>query len=190
MSKHGAIKESSSGPVSAVAEAKEPNASIEASSYRRGQIGRSALGGTASAAAVRSPVVLVVEEGPLALIMLNAALVDANFDVISVQSVADALTQLRSGATRPDAMLINMGGAGPDCAQVRLASLARRRWPKLVVLATSTDTDPVVSGMPDGTQTMAEPVVLEDLVANLRTLLAPRGNIGLHGQPVGSSLRH
>ena len=139
---------------------------------------------------IRPATVLVVEEGPLSLMMLNAALVDANFDVIPAHSAADALAHLQSGSARPDAMVINMEGSRPDSARVRLVSLARRRWPKLAVLATSADTDPGVSAMPNGTQTMAGPIVLEDLVANVQDLLAPRGNARLHGQSAVSSMIH
>ena len=139
---------------------------------------------------MRLAVVLVVEEGPLSLMMLHAALVDANFEVIPAHSVADALTHVQSGSARPDAMVIDMEGSRPDCAGVRLVSLARRRWPELAVLATSVDIDPGVFGMPNGTRTMTGPIVLEDLVANLHDLLALRGNARLHGKSAVSLMLH
>ena len=190
MSKNRAYQASLSTVVSAVAETEQPDASTEAAGCARGQIGRPSPGKLASGVGRRPATVLVVEEGPLSLMMLNAALVEASFEVIPAHSVADALTHVESGSAQPDAMVIDMEGSRPDGARVRLMSLARRRWPELAVLTTSADIDPGVSGMPNGTLTMTGPIVLEDLVANLQALLASRGNIGLHGQAAVSSGLH
>ncbi len=185
MIKHRAHQASLSTAVSAVAETEQPDASTEATGCARGQIGRPLPGKLASGLGRRPATVLVVEEGPFSLMMLNAALVEASFEVIPAHSVADALIHVESGSARPNAMMINMEASRPDSAQVGLVSLARRRWPELAVLAllaTSADIDPGVSGMPNGTRTMTGPIVLEDLVDNLQALLASRGNIGLQGQ--------
>jgi CheY-like chemotaxis protein len=82
------------------------------------------------------PLILIVEEDPQVLAVMQLVLHDEGHDVVCAGAYEDALSVLRS-ERKIDLVLTELEFAGDRDAGIRLAIEARKRWAEIPIIYTS-----------------------------------------------------
>jgi CheY-like chemotaxis protein len=117
-----------------------------------------------------SPVVLIVEDD--ILIRMNAAdIITADgFEVIEAASADEAILILEN---RLDIRIVFTDIQMPGSMDgLKLAAAIRRRWPPILILATSGLVDVRLSDLPHGGLFLPKPYSSEQIIRTLRELIA------------------
>ena len=119
------------------------------------------------------PVVILVEEEADERTALREHLDTADFQVLETDETDAALSLLE---TRSDIGAIVTDAHVPGRIDgFELARMVRERWPQIGVVMTSGHSDSKGGPVPEGSEFVAKPYLLEHLVPALRKLTAPSG---------------
>jgi CheY-like chemotaxis protein len=119
-------------------------------------------------AAVRGPVILVVEDD--FLIRMNAAgmIEDAGFEVIEAASADEAIVILEA---RLDIRVVFTDIQMPGSMDgLKLAAAIRGRWPPIKIIATSGLIDVRADDLPEGGRFLPKPYSSSEIVQTLREM--------------------
>ena len=112
-------------------------------------------------------IVLVAEDETLLRLVTSEMLADAHYRVVEARDGQEALAILGSpntvGALLTDVTMPNVDG-------LALAKIVRQRWPHIGVVVTSGRQMP--SGLPDGARFISKPYRQEELLHELRCVIA------------------
>ncbi|MCJ2009155.1 response regulator [Methylobacterium sp. J-092] len=117
---------------------------------------------------------LVVEDEPVQLMTMTAALSDAGFEFAEAAGVEAAVAHLDA---RPDivAMIADVDLAGEPLTGFTLAKAVAARWPEIAVLVVSGLASPADDQLPMGARFMPKPFSDEMLVKATRRIISARG---------------
>ena len=118
--------------------------------------------------------VLVVEDEPVQLMAMTAALRDAGFEVAEAKGVDAAIAHLTD---RPQivAMIADVDLAGEPLTGFTLAKAVAARWPEVAILVVSGLASPGDDQLPMGARFMPKPFSDEMLVNATRRIISARG---------------
>ncbi|RYY16970.1 MULTISPECIES: response regulator [unclassified Methylobacterium] len=118
--------------------------------------------------------VLVVEDEPVQLMAMVAALGDAGFEVAEATGVDAAVAHLDA---RPEivAMIADVDLAGEPLTGFTLAKAVAARWPEVAILIVSGLASPTEDQLPMAAQFMRKPFSDEMLVKATRRIISARG---------------
>ena len=118
--------------------------------------------------------VLVVEDEPVQLMAMTAALSDAGFEVAEAAGVNTAVAHLDA---RPEivAMIADVDLAGEPLTGFTLAKVVAARWPQVAILVVSGRASPADDQLPMGARFMPKPFSDEMLVDATRRIISARG---------------
>jgi len=117
---------------------------------------------------------LVVEDEPVQLMAMVAALGDAGFEVAEATGVDAAVAHLDA---RPEivAMIADVDLAGEPLTGFTLAKAVAARWPEVAILIVSGLASPTEDQLPMAAQFMRKPFSDEMLVKATRRIISARG---------------
>ena len=115
------------------------------------------------------PVILVLEEETHLRVFIADHLGEAGFEVLQAGD-SDADLALLEGRAKVHGLVTDAHVPGVMDG-FQLAQLARERWPGMAVVMMSGHSDPTTGPVPEGSEFVAKPYLVQRLVPALRTLL-------------------
>ena len=121
-------------------------------------------------AAIKRPVVLIVEDEFLLRMHAAEMIGDSGFEIVEARDADEAIAILEA---RPDIRVVFTDIQMPGSMDgLKLARFVRGRWPPIKIVATSGFVSVRKDDLPEGSRFLSKPYRPEQIVATLRELSA------------------